>query len=76
MSANDSIALCAKIILYVLVHHLRSSKLSEVPKNFNCAIINLSLLNSNLIKLINKSGVQEIIIINYNMNDFWNKIKL
>lgn len=52
------------------------NKLSEVPKNFNCALINLSLLNSNLLKLINKSNVQEIVIINCNMNDFWNKIKL
>jgi len=42
----------------------------------NDIVLNLSKLNQNLIKQINNSCVNRIIIINCHHKDFWNKIKL
>jgi hypothetical protein len=44
--------------------------------NFDICILNLSNLNHNLLKIINKIKINFIIIINCHHSDFWKKIKL
>jgi len=68
------------LILQDAIFNKVNSKLVNYNKdNFifdtDCLILNLSKLNINIIKQINKKNIKKIIIISCHHNDFWKKIK-
>lgn len=52
------------------------NKIKTIDDNYLISLINLPNLNHNLMKEINKSKLETLIIINCHHKDFWKKIKL
>ena len=66
--------------LKLFVEQMRATSSSlekvEILKTFEIAVVNLSNLNSFLMKQLNYCVRSHIIIISCNHNDFWKKTKL
>ena len=71
---NYNIKFITKRFSNIFNDRINYNKLFFVP-NYECCILNLSKLNVHIIKQINKTNFNKIIIINCHHDDFWKKIK-